>query len=342
MKTICLTFDYELFFGKSGTSKNSIFRPTVDLIKTLDTFGIRATFFIDILYYQRLLEVNIEEANLLKEQLQLLVAKGHRIELHLHPHWLDAEYENSKWIFPNYNHYRLQSLPEEKVTDLIISGCEMLNEIAEVVVKNYTVKAFRAGGWCITPFDKLKQGFLKSGIKIDSSVAYGMKITSPPFNLDFTNTLDSECYKFYDDPTKKDTNGIFYEIPIATYRRNALDKIFSHNFEFHFLKSNNLSSEIYGDGSPIPMEKETYLKNIYSKFKTNYGFLSIENTLPNKLLNTIHKSSKNLLVIMSHPKNISQNSLECIKTLYNQNHYFLTLNDLMIGNRIEEFQYTGK
>jgi len=74
MKTISLTFDYELFFKRSGTFDNSLFRPTNELIKIFDIYAIKATFFIDVLYYQRLLEANVEEAKILREQLQLLVS----------------------------------------------------------------------------------------------------------------------------------------------------------------------------------------------------------------------------------------------------------------------------
>jgi hypothetical protein len=327
MKTICLTFDYELFFWESGTFKNSIFKPTNDLLKVFDLYGIKATFFIDVLYYQRLLEVNIDEAKLLEEQLQLLVSKGHRIELHLHPHWLDAEYEMPNWIFPNYDHYQIQSLPEEEVTELIIQGCEMLNVIASGVINDYTVKAFRAGGWCIIPFDKLRQGFLKSGIKIDSSVAYGMKISSFPFNVDFTKAPGSEWYSFSNDPVTIDTNGIFFEIPISTYRRNVFYKIFNH--DFFLLKSDKLIFEKYGDGTSIPMKPESYLVNIFSKFISSYGFISIEDTHPKKLIKIIQNSTKDLIVIMSHPKNVSKSSLECIEALYHQDYTFYTLNDLL-------------
>lgn len=327
MKKICLTFDYELFFGKSGTLYNSIIKPTNELIKVFDTFGIKATFFIDVLYYQRLLEVNIEEAKSIKTQLQLLLSKGHRIELHLHPHWLDAKYENAKWVFPHYDHYRLQSLPEEMVTDLIISGCEILNKIAADVVENYKVIAFRAGGWCIVPFDKLKQGFLKSGIKIDSSVAYGMKIMIPPFNVDFKKAPNLPSYKFLDDPTKSNSNGIFNEIPISTYRRNNYNKILAHIFWFYFSISNDSAYKMFGDGSSIPIKQKINLKAIFSKFIPSYAFLSIEDISPYQLLYNIRKTENDLLVIMSHPKNISQSSFECIKALYLQSYIFCTLND---------------
>lgn len=336
MKTVSLTFDYELFFNKSGTFKNSLFRPTNDLLKALDAKGIKATFFIDVLYYSRLLEVNIEEAKILREQLQLLVAKGQRIELHLHPHWLDAKYEGPEWIFPNYDHYKLQSLPEEKVTDLFVSGSEILNEIASEVSKNYKVIAFRAGGWSIAPFDKLKQGFLKSGIQIDSSIAFGMKIKASPFDFDYTNAPNYDCYKFCDDPTKVDAKAIFYEIPITTFSNNLSNKIYNRFFRFYYFTLNKFADKVYGDGSYMSINTPKGLERICAKISPAYEFLSIENNSPYLLINRIEKLRKNLFVIMSHPKGLSQSSFDCIKSLSCQNYHFLTLYDLLKQNIIDD------
>jgi len=327
MKTISLTFDYELFFKRSGTFDNSLFRPTNELIKIFDIYAIKATFFIDVLYYQRLLEANVEEAKILREQLQLLVSKGHRIELHLHPHWLDAKYERPEWIFPNYDHYRLQSLPEDKVMDLFISGTEILNEISREVDNNYKVVAFRAGGWCITPFDKLKQGFLKSGIIIDSSIAPGIKIRESPFEFDFTHAPNREYYKYSNNPIIPDDNGIFYEIPITTYSKNFFEKVLKRFLKYCLIMC-NANSRTYGDGTYMSINNHTIFKRIYSLFITSYEFLSIENNAPDFLIKEIEKIRNDLLVIMAHPKGLTQNSLECIKALYVQKHHLLTLFDM--------------
>ena len=106
---IILTFDYEIYFGKeSGTIEKCMIEPTEVLLNKLNFYNIKGIFFIDILFYIKMLSYSelTEKAKLMKEQIKKMVESGHRVELHLHPHWLDAEYKNKKWIFKSYKRYR--------------------------------------------------------------------------------------------------------------------------------------------------------------------------------------------------------------------------------------------
>ena len=95
MKKVILSFDYELFFGeRSGTVDNSIIRPTELLLNKLDKINGKATFFVDYLMikYLEAQPKTTKEARKITTQLQEIVQQGHRIELHIHPHWIDACY----------------------------------------------------------------------------------------------------------------------------------------------------------------------------------------------------------------------------------------------------------
>ena len=61
--------------------------------------NINAVFYIDILYYYRILSMSDQRKNcrLFELQIQKMVEFGHDVELHLHPHWLDATYEDNIW-----------------------------------------------------------------------------------------------------------------------------------------------------------------------------------------------------------------------------------------------------
>ena len=116
MKEIILTIDYELFLGKeTGSVKECMIEPTEKLALILEKNGSKMTVFWDILHYYRLLELenNYSELKqdriLIEEQILDLARRGHDIQLHLHPHWLDAKYENSKWNF-NYERFKLHNL----------------------------------------------------------------------------------------------------------------------------------------------------------------------------------------------------------------------------------------
>ena len=108
---ILLTFDYELFLYKSGTVENCLIKPTDLLIEYFNKFNIKATFFVDILFYNLISKRPdfSEQALLIKNQLQRLLKDGHRLELHLHPQWLNSKYEDNEWIFPIPIKYTLNS-----------------------------------------------------------------------------------------------------------------------------------------------------------------------------------------------------------------------------------------
>ena len=97
MKRAILSFDYELFFGdKSGTVQRTLIEPTNIMLNVLDEVGAQATFFVDYLMLKFLEKENckrtLADLKAIEEQLMDIVRRGHRIELHIHSHWIDAKY----------------------------------------------------------------------------------------------------------------------------------------------------------------------------------------------------------------------------------------------------------
>ena len=105
MRTIILSYDYEIFFGdKSGTIEKTLIVPTNFLLNKMDELEIKGNFFIDYLMLKYLRKVDTERTNrdiqLIETQIKDIVRRGHRIELHLHPHWIDAQYNgDGTWNF---------------------------------------------------------------------------------------------------------------------------------------------------------------------------------------------------------------------------------------------------
>ena len=124
MKKVIFSFDYELFFGyRSGTVIKTLIEPTNMLMYKLEQNGFRGNFFIDYLMFRRLEELANEDRaradlELLKNQVVDMVRRGHRIELHLHPHWIDAKFNgDGTWDFDDFTHYSLISLKKDEVIE---------------------------------------------------------------------------------------------------------------------------------------------------------------------------------------------------------------------------------
>ena len=316
-KKIVLTFDYELFFGKkSGSIEKCLLEPTKKLLEISKKNNIKMTFFVDVLFYQKLLEVDINSANKIKKQLQSLVKNGHRIELHLHPHWLDAVYKDGKWIFKDYKYYRLHNLEKMKIIDLFVKGKQILEQIVREVDEYYNVLAFRAGGWCIQPFNKLKEAFEISNIKIDSSVAYGIKGKSKAHFFDFSNIPNKAFYYFEDKVEEENMNGKFIELPISTYKTNIFYKICRK-----IKKRLNFSKyKIFGNGVGISLER-----NLFDEIFT-YEMFSLESIEPKKLYGLCKNYDKDYINIISHPKGLSNIALESLRFIAEKSDEFEFIN----------------
>jgi hypothetical protein len=327
-----LTLDYELFLKKSGTALNSLLKPTKCLLDTLAKINGKATFFVDTMYLLLLKSskdpIHYDVYKQLEEQLINIIYKGHRIELHLHPHWLEAYSSNGEWMFPSYEHYKLNSLSTEKINELFKQGTELLNNIAQNADPHYSVIAFRAGGYCIEPFKTLKKVFIENNIKIDSSVVPLMKLDGDIHNLDYSVINPISHYFFSDSIRQINTTGDFLEVPINGYNINRYERI------INLIKNKtSKNAKIFGDGVGISMVKKrstfekmhSYLlhKKQYRKF-TFVGYVN-----KNTLIKKISKANLPFITFVAHPKTITVSSLQAIEYLGERGHKFILLNNIL-------------
>ena len=135
-KKIILSYDYELFFGdRSGTVLRSLIEPTNLLLDAMDSVSFKGNFFVDWQMLKYLKEANTERTladhQLIIDQLKDMVYRGHRIELHIHPHWVDAKYNgDGTWDFSEFRHYSLNSFSEKEIVDMFVEGTNLLTNIA--------------------------------------------------------------------------------------------------------------------------------------------------------------------------------------------------------------------
>lgn len=221
-KNILFTFDYELFLGqRSGSVIKCCIEPTNSLIKIFDQYEIKnALFFVDTTYLLRLKEnLNIkaqEDFKKIKEQLQNLIQKDHYVFPHIHPHWLDAEYlsDINQWDLKNDAKYRFSTLSILERKTLFQQSVQLLYDIIHPINATYKIDAFRAGGWCIQPFDNFMPCFEDQNITSDFSVLRGAMNTSEKQYFDFSDALSKDIYHFKNNPLLEET-GKFKEYVIS-------------------------------------------------------------------------------------------------------------------------------
>ncbi len=305
MKVI-ITFDYELFFGScSGSLENSIIVPTNKLIELGQKYNVNFVFFVDSGYLLKLEELKDDYPKLkddylqIIEQLKLLDFFGHSIQLHIHPHWEDSYYNGKKWVF-NTKRYRLHSFSDSEIDSIVYRYKKVLTDIV-----GNKVFAFRAGGWSIQPFARLKNSLKNHNIWLDSTVFYGGYNKSKTHFIDFRKAPKKDKWKFEDDILVEDNNGFFTEIPISTWRYNPL-------FYWKFAITKKFSSsihKIYGDGKPVGASKKDIAKLLifggYAPVSTD-GFKSL---LLEDAYGFYKDRENQYFVTIGHPKAISKFSL---------------------------------
>ncbi len=315
---IYITLDYELFFADfSGSVQNSIIKPTNALVEIADKFMIKLNLFVDAGYLAKLKEYKDrypaleEDYELTTSQLRELHNKGHDIELHIHPHWEDTIYDGNSWIMDT-SRYRIHKFSQDEITDIVKRYKEAL---AEVVGED--IFAYRAGGWCIQPFDKIKDALKKHHIWLDSTLYEGGYKDNSTHYFDFRNMPQKTEYHFESDPMIEVKNGYFTEVPISS---TTLSPLFYIRYAL-LRKFNKIRHTIMGDGKGVGREGKDSLEML-TKFTP--AVASIDgyriSYLQRVLDEYIKYSDNKNFVAMGHPKAQTPYSLDGLHKFFADNH----------------------
>lgn len=314
MKKVILTIDYEVFLGKSGSIDKCLIQPTNDLLALFQKEGISGVFFVDVLFLMRLKEQGlVDDYQKLKNNIHSILRAGSKIELHIHPHWIDAKYieKDNQWDLSDDKNYRVESLSEEKRVKLFDWGVNELNSICSEVSPGYKLSAFRAGGLCIQPFEVFKSILEKHNILIESSVALGLQEDSPTHKFNFLEAKEREPYRFTSDPMVKNKKGDFIQFPLFSYKISFLSKI--------FLKLKGISPihKTFGDGkSTVSQTEEVESRSLFDKSKSSIHLYSLDGDFYADLFyKKLLKEKAEVITLICHSKLISAASIQFIKKL---------------------------
>jgi hypothetical protein len=323
-KTIILTIDYEVFLGnRTGDLETVLIQPTYDLMNILRKNNSRMTVFWDIMHYNRICELcanNNElqlQKKLIEKQITDLVIAGHDIQLHLHPHWLDAKYEDGKWVF-EYSRFALTTLSSKKDQNDInsIFGCvyqmkRLMESLIRPIDADYCVKTFRAGGYLLEPFTELKDTFLELGITVDSSICPGLKSKVERYSYDFRKYPKLLMYNFSDSPKKVDKDGLFTELPIYTIKLSAWFRTKKWIKRKHG-KLDNIMEQ--GIGVRFPLKKTTRFRKIID-FLFFDGIMQLTlDGIDNETFRYCLSKSPNNAIMILHPKKINKINLSDLES----------------------------
>jgi len=324
---IFLTYDYELFFGKpTGTAEKCIIQPTNQLREISQRTGVKMVFFIDTGYLKKLIEYKDqypkvqEEHRAVFDQIKTLVKEGHDCQLHIHPHWEDCNHNGEEWIMKT-DRYKLDDFSDEDIIRIVKEYKSILENTTGEKVSSY-----RAGGWCLQPFDRVQKVFEEVGITIDSTVFPDGKFTAGNYYYDFTNSPTKSKWKFSSDLIKEDQKGSFWEFPISNFNYSPI--FFWRLFILGRLKPSQ--HKPIGDGYPMSspgLRKKMLTKGMNLSASADGYFVTKLNTV----LKSNEKKGFEEMVVIGHPKANTLFALKQLEKFINVNkatHQFKTFADL--------------
>jgi hypothetical protein len=306
---IFLTFDYELFFGSiTGTVEKCMIEPTNKLLQISKKYSVPMTFFVDVGYLIRLETESAKHSKLksdlakVKNQITEMLECGCDVQLHIHPHWERSYYNGEKWIIEVDGCYKLADFDDDELYHIVTFYKDYLEEISRK-----KVHTFRAGGWCIQPFDRLKDIFKEIGIKFDTSVFTGGHFESPHYNFDFRKAPKKSMYRFENDVCEEVENGSFVEYPIASLNYSPLFYWRLYILGRLFPKRHKM----VGDGNFLsqPGRKKSVLTNFTWNHVSTDGYYV---TKLNESLINCQNNQMQEMVTIGHPKSCTLFSFEIL------------------------------
>lgn len=324
-KNLLLTFDYELFLGpRSGQPIESIIEPTERIRSIINAKGIKAIFFVDTTYLITLEKFASQhtacaaDLKIVSDQMKQLIEDGHYIFPHVHPHWLDAEYDSIQHQFnlSDVTKYRFHNLSEEDREYIFRSSFRILNTIISSVDSKYEINGFRAGGWSIQPFSDFKPYFERFGIKYDFSVMGGLYQFSNAQYFDFSNAPSKPIYTFNNEVAIEELNGKFVQISSSVLSVNPVydkaDRV-HRKILYKLLKDHTYTRGI-GQQSKrlqdvLPVSEKGVSTSDNSKEPASVELMSIVK-LP---LYIKYIEQNDFMHFVSHPKMLSRHNLNTLE-----------------------------
>ena len=222
MRHVILSVDYEIFGNGSGDVRQHILRPTQEMARICHDHGVPLTVFVEMEEYCSFVEfrgrlkrdLGYDPAQEIADQVAVLAAQGHDFQLHLHPEWVGARFQDGRWQLHREQRTVDDLFATQAETDsYIASRKSLLETLVRKGAPRCSVSTYRAGAFSAQPGKKLLPALAAAGISIDTSVVKGLH--GGPANLDYRNAPCSKGpWRVKDDVSKEAIEGAIWEFPI--------------------------------------------------------------------------------------------------------------------------------
>jgi hypothetical protein len=334
---VFISLDYEVFFFKpSSDIKQSLIAPTERFLEILSKTQSKAVFFVDAGYLYALKRQQNKFDKLAKDyaaivvQLQYIETQGYEIALHIHPHWEDSYYDGHRWKM-NLNRYKLADYTKVEAEEIFK---KYYRELQSILV--HQIVSYRAGGWCIEPFDYIKDAMKEVGIYIDSTVYQDGYAKTATHNYDFRKYPKKEFWRFSSSPAIEDKEGCFFEIAFTSQR--------FHPILYWKVLFNTLLKRIKkeGNGQGVKPSFKEVLKKLFTINTEPVSIDAFKSQLLLKAFKNAEKKGKKYFCVIGHPKCFSEDTYKNLEQFLayakHRGHTIATFSKLITADRVPQQQ----
>ena len=305
---VFLTLDYEVFFGReTGSVQRTLLDPTDALLRIADRHRAKLVFFVDAGFIGRLRTEKSKSPALARDydamvrQVRGLARTGHEIQLHIHPHWEDSRWTPGGWRIDTAR-YALHAFEPPAIDEIVSRYAATLRDIAGPK----SAYAYRAGGWVIQPFAKLRNALRNAGVTIDSTVYAGGRSDGAVQPFDFRAAPAKSRWRFDDDPLVERDDGPFLEMPIASRRLGPA-------FFWKLACAKKLGGarhRAFGDGQPIALESGDLVRKLTRPSASVVSIDGYKASFLRAAADDYRRRGMEDFVVIGHPKALTRYSLD--------------------------------
>lgn len=215
--------DWEIYGDGTGNPDDLMFDPLKRILDICDEYGARYTIFAEI--GQQLSMLNApagspwaKVANKWESMVCEAIKRGHDVQLHFHPQWIDAQLEKNSWVL-NYEKWHTGKISQPELNEWLGNGKKYLESLLGTYNQNYQVVCFRAGGWLCQPSRILYQALRHNQIVCDATVMNGRHIEYKDGSwVDFRDSI-SNVNNWEVDPdnfSRQSSDSGVWELPVYT------------------------------------------------------------------------------------------------------------------------------
>ena len=216
--------DWELRGNGSGDIEDIQFRPMRELINIYNNYGIKGSFNVEVLQQLtfREFENNHPELKVLADKWDAIVCEtlqqGHDIQLHIHPQWTNAKFENGSWQLTS--DWSILNYSEEEAYAILERAKFYFETLLRPIKEEYKCLSFRSGAWCLAPSPFLLEMLVRLGIVYDISIVGGVHYDTKNIKLDYRR-CEETFSPFY--PSLKDARKV-------SHREESIICVPTHHF----------------------------------------------------------------------------------------------------------------